>query len=374
MKVTLNLTHRCNLRCRYCYAGRSLRKDMTESTAKRAIDFAFSHCRTGQNLEVAFFGGEPLLRFPLIRSITEYIQRKAEDHGRATRVSLTTNGTLLTQSVIDFLDREEMDVCVSIDGPKHIHNKNRCYGDGRGSFDLVASNLRRANQQLRFVQVNAVYGPDTLDALAETFKFFVDMGIRSIHLNPDIRAKWSQADIDQLSLIFREVAESYVRAYESGREVSLNMIDGKIIVFLKGGYEARDRCGMGDSEWAVAPSGNIYPCERFVGEDSDPRMTLGNVFGGWDARRRCSICQEKLTPPATCHRCSYRPFCMNWCGCSNYFLTGAASIPGALICASERAAIEASEHAFTTLNDKENELFFEHFMRYAHGSCQELAN
>jgi uncharacterized protein len=224
------------------------------------------------------------------------------------------------------------------------------------------------------VQVNAVYGPETLDALAETFQFFVDLGIRSIHLNPDIRAKWSQADIDRLPGAYKGVAESYVRAFETGQEVSLNMIDGKIIVFIKGGYEARDRCGMGESEWAVAPSGNIYPCERFVGEDSDQRLTLGSVFSGWDMQRRCLLCREKLTTSATCRRCSYRPYCMNWCGCTNYFLTGVAGLPGPLICASERAAIEASEHVFTTLGDTENELFLNHFMRYAHGSCQELAS
>lgn len=134
MKVTLSLTHRCNLVCRYCYAGQAFRKDMSMETAQKAVDFAIRITPPGGKIDFCFFGGEPFLCFDRMQAITTYIRERTQDTGHPVRFSITTNGTLLTQSMLDYLRAEQVDLCLSVDGPAHVHDLNRQYANGRGSF------------------------------------------------------------------------------------------------------------------------------------------------------------------------------------------------------------------------------------------------
>ena len=181
---------------------------------------------------------------------------------------LTTNGTLITPEIVAYLRRHGIGLCISIDGPRHVHDRARRFRNGRSSFDRVVSNLEQSARALEKLQVNAVYSPDTVEELPDTVRFLAELGAGSIHVNPDIEADWDDVDPAVLEAAYEAVADFYVESYRSGRELAVNQVDSKIIVFLKGGYDAGDRCGMGETEWAFAPSGNIYPCERFIGEDA----------------------------------------------------------------------------------------------------------
>ena len=134
MKFTLNITHRCNLECRYCYSGRKFPTDMTLDIGKKSIDFAFDIAPPDAPIEFSFFGGEPLLCFNFISQLTEIINKKADHLKRQVSLNMTTNATLLDESVLSWIQQNRVDLCISIDGPEGIHNVNRRYPNGHGSF------------------------------------------------------------------------------------------------------------------------------------------------------------------------------------------------------------------------------------------------
>ena len=366
MKVTLNLTHRCNLSCSYCYGGKKVLKDMSLHTAQKAVDFAVEITPPDSILELNFFGGEPLLCFDLMNEVIKYIREMEEKSGKRVSLSITTNGTLLSDSIFDTLVKEDISLCISIDGPENIHNTNRCYKDGRGSFKDVVDNLQEAIKHVRYVQINAVYEPETISFLPESVAFFSNFDVSGIHLNPNMKSSWTRDIYSKFGDIYMKIADFYIDCYQSGQEIAINLIDSKIVLFLKGGYTVEDMCGMGETEWGIAPSGNIYPCERFIGEDKNGALCIGNVHTGFDSSRRCSVLKERGNFNAQCNSCSIQKYCMNWCGCTNYYATGNTGLVGAFLCESEKAAIKASNYVLATLTDLDNELFIDHFMQYVH--------
>ncbi len=364
MKIALSLTHSCNLACDYCYAGRSFNRHMSLETAQRAVDFAMERTQPNERIEFAFFGGEPLLRFDLIKQTVQYIHEQTSHSPRQIIFSLTSNGTILTEEILDFLLREHIDYCISLDGPEHVHDRHRVFPNGRGSFHQVVSNLVWALSRLQRIQVNAVYGPTTFEYLPETVAMLLELGVPSIHLNMDILGHWQKEHWERFAPIFQQVADLYIASYERGQEVAINWIDGKIILFLKGGYAETDTCGLGTRQWAIAPSGNIYPCERFIGEDDDPRFQLGNLYTGIDERRRVLIMSQAGNRNEACLRCELRPYCMNWCGCTNYYTTGRIHVAAPVLCAHEKAAIAAARNVLATLTEQDNDLFINHMLHY----------
>jgi uncharacterized protein len=365
VKVTLSLTHDCNMSCRYCYGGRKFKKDMSVATAQKIVDFAVDITPPEGRIEFSFFGGEPFLRFDLIKQITNYVRRQERRISNPISISITSNGTLLTQPILDFLKKEEgINLCISIDGPAYVHNMNRCYKGGQGSFDDVVKNLCLALEKLETLQVNAVYGPDTIDSLPDSVLFFAKLGVSAIHLNPNVCAVWNEDICSKLGKTYLQIANHYIQSYQYGKEIAINLIDSKIIVFLKGGYKVEDKCGMGETEWGFAPSGNIYPCERLIGEDNDSSLCLGNIHTGLDLIRRCSLLEQRGNHNEECKACSLQKYCMNWCGCTNYHMTGCTDLTSPMICESEKAAIQAARRVLSTL--KNNDLFVDHFLEYLH--------
>ncbi len=364
MKATLALTHKCNLACDYCYAGRSTKPDMSLSTAQKCVDFSLEALPAGKCLGLCLFGGEPLLRFDLVREVTTYTRHKAAESQRAVEISITTNGTLVTPEVIDFADEQDVHLCFSIDGPPDLHDRKRTYRDGRGSFNDAIHRLELAMERLDAVQVNAVFAPDTIADLARCVRFFVDFGMPVIHLNPDITANWPDELRPKLQDIYMELAEYYIGCYARGHEIAVNLLDSKMVLFVKDGYAAADMCAMGDGEWGFAPSGNIYPCERFIGEDENSPYCLGNIHTGPDLERRCALRCKRGNHNPGCATCGFNKYCMNWCGCTNYFMSGRSDMPAPMLCAMERAAIRASRHVFDSLVNTGNDLFLEHMYTY----------
>lgn len=367
MKATLSLTHNCNLACRYCYAGKKARKDMKPETAFKAIDFALSEAKNCRPVNINFFGGEPFLCLGLMKQVTAYARRSAAELGKSVSFAVTTNGTLLENAALEFLGEDQVDLCISLDGPAEVHNRHRVYADGKGSFECVVRNLKKALAVLPAVQVNAVYGPSSVMALPEVVDLFVELGLQTVHLNMDIMTKWGAAAIEALEPAFEQVADRYISCYERGEELAINVMDGKALLFMKGGYEAHDCCGMGETEIGIAPSGNIYACERFIGQDDDPKFALGNIHTGVDLKKRCQIVSMRGNVNKECSNCKHRPYCMNWCGCSNFHMTGISNQTSAAFCAGERAAIGAAKRVFTTLAS--NDLYIDHLMHYMEKEC-----
>jgi uncharacterized protein len=362
MKITLSITHNCNLRCEYCYAGEKFNRIMDMDTAKKIIDFAFAVTPSSESIDFGFFGGEPFLELALMEDIIAYIHTK--DVSNPITFNITTNGTLFNDTILRFIRRHNIQLSISVDGPDHVHNKKRKYKNGRGTLKKVLKNLEEISQELEHFQVNAVFGPDTIDKLDETVRFLVNENIRNIHLNPDISASWGEEHLPLITQSYKEVADTYIGMYKNNQEVAVNLLDNKLILFLKGGYEASDRCAMGESEFGFSPSGNAYPCERLIGNDTDTEMMMGNIHTGVNLLSRCTIGKNFASSNAECGECTFKKYCMNWCGCTNYHMTGATDKMSAMMCHSERNAITVAKYAFNSL--QENSLFTKHMLGYTH--------
>jgi uncharacterized protein len=278
----------------------------------------------------------------------------------------------VSPKVIDFVDEHGISLCFSLDGPQDVHDRNRCFPNGRGSFVEVRRGLERALARLGLVEVNAVFGPDTLSELPRIFSFLIGLGIRAIHFSPDIDAAWTREIHGRFSDVYMEVAEHYIDCYRRGIELAVNLLDTKALLFVKGGYAANDRCTMGDHEWAVAPSGNLYPCERFIGEDDNPNFRMGNIHTGIEPARRCSLRARRGNHRVQCLACSHRNYCMSWCGCTNYHLSGRSDMPAPVLCAMEKAAINAAQYVFTTLVNGDNDHFVDHLFNYLNADSHRL--
>lgn len=360
MDVSLSLTHDCNLACTYCYAGAKRRCSMTWETAQAAIDFALSFA--APELQLGFFGGEPLLEWDLLTRCTERVETLVAERGTALKKTVTTNATLLTAARVDWLHRHQFYPALSIDGNRAMHDLTRPFADGRSSYDACLNGLRLA--RIRFPEVEAILVPDPRNVahLAESVRSLAEEeGVLRLSVNPNFYATWSERDLDRLQAGFEAIADFYLAGHRAGRPVAINFIDSKVITRLKDGYACRDRCNFGEREIAVAPSGRLYPCERLIGDDRDERMCIGDVVNGFDAAKRKTILARRGNVNGECITCALRRRCMNWCCCINYALTGAIDRTDGVVCFHERAAIAAADRVAALLFAERNPAFLERF-------------
>lgn len=208
--------------------------------------------------------------------------------------------------------------------------------------------------------VNAVYHPRTVRYLPETVKYLSSLGVRHIYLNPDYCAHWSKEEIDLVDDVYTQVAEQYIDYYLQHKPHFISLIDSKITVILREGYKEVERCRMGNGEFAFSPQGNIYPCERLIGSDTGNEHCIGNIDEGLHVdKMSCHVVPDQAIN-VQCLSCGVKDYCMNWCGCSNFFSTGYYNRVSPFLCASEKAAIRTAFDTFQTLEKKLGATFFEH--------------
>ena len=359
MKYTLCVTQRCNLRCRYCYIAKRDRT-MPIDVAVRIVDFAFLNTPQEERIDIGFFGGEPLLEFERIRNITSMIEAHPKfDPGRVD-LSVVSNGTIFSEEIADYLRRHKIALGISCDGPPSIQDAFRTFPDGSGSSPIVEQNLRRALGWFPDLPVNAVHSPATLPYLADTVDHLAALGVAKIYLNTDYSARWTRREADLLPDLYARVADRYVEFHERGEPRFISLIDSKIAVILRRGYRPLERCRMGRGEYAFSPSGNIYPCERLIGNGDGGCHCIGNIVAGLSPGAACAGAGDTKARNAECLECGLSVYCMNWCGCSNYFASGAYDKVGPFLCASERTAIMESMRVFQRLEERLGPTFVDH--------------
>jgi uncharacterized protein len=358
-RYTLCTTLRCNLACTYCYVSKN-NATMSLATARRALDFIFCHAPPNRNIEVGFFGGEPLLEFPLLQNITDLVESHPSYDPARISLTLTTNGTIFSDAIATFLKAHAFKVCISCDGPPHVQNFFRRTPEGKDTAPVVERTLLAAQQALSPVLVNVVYHPQTFHYLPETLDYLSGLGLRYIFLNPDYSARWTPLEAAELPVIYRAVADRYITWYLKDDPHFVSLIDAKITVLIRGGYHPLERCQMGVGELTVTPDGGLYPCERLIGSGSGGPYRIGSIEHGLDLSRLAGQCAPGGSLNAECNDCSMKDCCMNWCGCSNIFLTGYYNRVGPFLCASERAAIQIALEVYTTLERQLGPVFLHH--------------
>jgi uncharacterized protein len=333
---------------------------MSLPIAKKIIDFAFMNTPVRERVNIGFFGGEPLLEFDLIKAITEVIENHPQFDSKRVELGIVTNGTIFSDDIADFVNEHDILFGISCDGPSVVQDAFRRFPNGKTSSDIVEQTIKRARETIPTVLVNAVFHPQTFRHLPQVIEYFSALGFRQINLNPDFSAPWSAKDIEALPGVYDQVARRYMDYYVQQKPHFINLIDNKIAIILRQGYAPSERCSMGKGEFAFSPEGNIYPCERLIGDGTDNEHCIGNIDDGLHVENlACNLVPDQELN-TECLFCTLKEYCMNWCGCSNYMATGYYNRVNHFICVSEKAAIQTAFNVFQTLEKKLGPTFVEH--------------
>ncbi len=330
--LCLHVAHTCNLNCSYCFASQGKyhgdRAIMSYEVGKRALDFLVENSGTRRNLEVDFFGGEPLMNFGVVKDLVAYARSIEKEKNKNFRFTLTTNGLNITDEVIDFANKEMSNVVLSLDGRKEVHDRFRVDLAGRGSYDRIVPLFqkfveKRGGKNYYMRGTFTHYNPDFLNDI----KAMLDLGFTEISMEPVVCA---ENDPSALTAEDREIVK---KQYE---DLAKLMIDrrnaGKPFTFyhymidLKGGpciYKRVSGCGSGTEYMAVTPWGDLYPCHQFVGEEN---FRLGSVFEGvTNLEKQNEFAACNVYAREECADCWAKLYCAGGCAANAYHATGSVN-------------------------------------------------
>ena len=330
--LCLHVAHTCNLNCSYCFASQGKyhgdRAVMSFEVGKRALDFLVENSGRRRNLEVDFFGGEPLMNFQVVKELVSYARSIEKAAGKNFRFTLTTNGMLIDDDVIEFANRECSNVVLSLDGRKEIHDRFRVDYAGNGSWDRIVPKFQKlvqarggTNYYMRGTFTHA--NPDFLKDIEQ----MLDLGFTELSMEPVVCAKGDEGELtaEDMPVIFEQyekLAELMLQRDREGRPFTFYhyMID------LTGGpcvYKRISGCGSGTEYMAVTPWGDLYPCHQFVGEE---KFKLGDI---WNGVNNTEIQREfessNLYTRPKCRDCWARLYCSGGCAANAYHATGSVN-------------------------------------------------
>ena len=327
--LCLHVAHSCNLACSYCFAGQGKYKGkaalMSFETGKRALDFLIENSGDRHNLEVDFFGGEPLCNFEVVKKLTAYARNIEKQHNKNFRFTLTTNGMLIDDEVIDFCNKEMSNVVLSLDGRKEVNDRFRVTPAGEGSYDKIVPKFQRLvkvrgnkNYYMRgtYTGLNKDF---TADILHMADLGFTELSMEPAVTSPDDPVGLKDEDIPFLLEQYDYLGEEMDRRRKAGKPITFY----HYMINLQGGpciYKRVSGCGVGTEYMAVTPAGDLYPCHQFVG---DEKFRLGNVFSGIDnPELRQSFRQCNVYSHEECKDCFARFFCSGGCVANAFHRTG----------------------------------------------------
>ena len=327
--LCLHVAHTCNLNCSYCFASQGKyhgeRALMSFEVGKQALDFLVAHSGTRRNLEVDFFGGEPLMNFDVVKRLVAYARSIEKEHNKHFRFTLTTNGMLIDDDVIDFANRECGNVVLSLDGRKEVHDRFRVDYAGNGSWEKIVPKFQKLvkarggkNYYMRGTFTHA--NPDFLKDIQTMLDLgFTELSMAPVVCAPDDPSALTEEDKAVVMEQYEKLAELMIQRRREGRPFTFYhyMID------LTGGpciYKRVSGCGSGTEYMAVTPWGDLYPCHQFVGEE---KFKLGNVWDGVSntaVRDEFAACNVYARPE--CASCWAKLYCSGGCAANAYHATG----------------------------------------------------
>lgn len=330
--LCLHIAHTCNLNCSYCFASQGKyhgeRALMSYEVGKRALDFLVENSGSRRNLEVDFFGGEPLMNFDVVKKLVEYARSIEEEKNKHFRFTLTTNGVLVDDDVIEFANREMSNVVLSLDGRKEVHDRYRVDYAGNGSWEKIVPKFQKFVKErgdkdyyMRGTFTHA--NPDFL----EDIKTMLDLGFTQLSMEPVVEAAddpsaLTEDDKPIVERQYEELAKLMLKRDKEGRPFTFYhyMID------LKGGpciYKRISGCGSGTEYMAVTPWGDLYPCHQFVG---DEKFKLGDIYNGVTNKSIQNVfasCNVYARPD--CADCWAKLYCSGGCAANAYHATGSVT-------------------------------------------------
>jgi len=361
MNALLHLTHDCNLRCPYCFTGKKFDREMTSDTAKRTAEFVVDYAKQhGQRAVFSFFGGEPMMAWDRLREVVLHAEAVAREQGVVALFRMNTNGMLIKEEHLRFFEEHDLIFILSIDGNEAMHDAERLTEGGKGSHHVLAEKLPRFLEHNPGMMVSVVITPTNVRHAADGLAYLFDQGIRYLIIKPDVTQAWSRDDVAELERQYERVADDYLERTRKGDELYLNLLDDKWINHAKGAEGISIRCDVGSSQISISPSGNIYPCVRWVKEDEATVPKLGDVWQGLLPEPMAKIRAESAAPKQPCGDCSYNDGrCANECACEHYSATGRIDTPAPALCEHERVMVPIADRVGNTLWRERNPVFMQ---------------
>ena len=330
--LCLHVAHTCNLNCSYCFASQGNyhgdRAVMSYEVGKQALDYLIANSGTRRNLEVDFFGGEPLMNLQVVKDLVAYARSIEKEKGKNFRFTLTTNGVLVDDDVIDWANRECSNVVLSLDGRKEIHDRFRVDYAGNGSWEKIVPKFQkfveaRGGKEYYMRGTFTHANPDFL----QDIQTMLDLGFNELSMEPVVCAAGDPSALteEDMTIVmdqYEKLAELMLRKDKEGKPFTFYhyMID------LSGGpciYKRISGCGSGTEYMAVTPWGDLYPCHQFVGEE---RFKLGNIWDGvtnTEIQNEFASCNVYAHPE--CRDCWARLYCSGGCAANAYHATGSVT-------------------------------------------------
>lgn len=352
--LCLHLSHDCNLRCKYCFAGQGAyhgeRMNMPFDVAKAAVDFLIEKSGNRHTLEIDFFGGEPLMNMQVLKDTVSYIEEQGAIHNKKFKLTTTTNGVLLSKEISDYLNEKMDNVVMSVDGRKSVHDNARPTPNGKGSFDLIIDKFKyfRSIRGNRDYFIRGTFTHDNLDFSADVL-FVNDLGFDQISMEPVVLPSSdpmaiTEKDLPKLLQEYENLVTQYI-IRRKNKDSWFSFFH--FLVELENGPCYKKRlvgCGAGEEYLAVTPDGNIYPCHQFAGEKD---YLIGNVI---DKKLNENIREifknSNLTTKPVCKKCWARYHCSGGCNANAIHNNGDINKPYELACELIKKRLECALYVY----------------------------
>ena len=327
--LCLHVAHTCNLNCAYCFASQGKyhgeRALMSFEVGKRALDFLIENSGTRHNLEVDFFGGEPLMNWNVVKELVSYARVQEKIHNKNFRFTLTTNGVLVDDEVIDFCNKEMSNVVLSLDGRQEVHDRLRVDYMGRGSYDLIVPKFQEFVKKRggKNYYMRGTFTHNNIDFTNDIFHMadlgFTELSMEPVVCSPEDASALTEEDLPVLFDQYEILAKEMIKRKKEGRPFTfyhymLDLTHGPCI------YKRISGCGSGTEYMAVTPTGDLYPCHQFVG---DNKYLLGNIWDGVtnkEVQNEFKLCNAYARPE--CNDCWAKLYCSGGCAANSYHASG----------------------------------------------------
>ena len=347
--MCLHVAHDCNLRCSYCFASTGDfgegRKLLDADTGKKAIDFLLTQSKGRKNLELDFFGGEPLMNFEVVKEIVAYARSKEKEYNKNFRFTITTNGMLLNDDIIDYINREMSNVVLSIDGRKEVNDRVRVRCDKTGSYDKIVPNYQKlvAKRGQDQYYVRGTFTKYNLD-FAKDVMHLNDIGFDQVSVEPVVADPQqpyalTESDLPQIFDEYEKLAKQLIEKKKNGKGFNffhfmLDLDQGPCAIKRLRG------CGCGNEYVAVTPDGDIYPCHQFVGMEE---WKMGSVLDDtFDLKRKDYFAKANIYGKEDCKNCWAKFYCSGGCNANNLQYAGDVLKPHKLSCELEKKRLECA--------------------------------
>lgn len=358
--LCLHVAHDCNLRCEYCFASTGDfgggRKLMSFDTGKKAIDLVIAQSKGRRNIEIDFFGGEPLMNFDVVKRITEYATEQGRLHNKNFRFTITTNGVLLNDDNMDYINKHMANVVLSLDGRPEVNDRVRKTVSGGGCYDIITpkllkmANLRNQTDYYvrgTFTKYNKDFSEDVVHLANAGFE---QISVEPVVSDPALPYSITENDLPEIYAEYERLAKIMYDRICEGRGFNffhfmLDLTQGPCVIKRLHG------CGSGNEYLAITPEGDIYPCHQFVGHSE---YKMGNVHEGMELNVKIkeTFAGNNVYAKPDCKKCWAKFYCSGGCAANNFQMCGDIKTPNKIACELEKKRVECAVWLASALNDR----------------------